>query len=264
MVDDCSTDDTVAKAGKKGTIVLQSSRQSGPAFIRNLGAQHATGEILLFVDSDIIVQRDTIKKVIDNFLHHHEIADVFGSYDEDPEEKNFISQYKNLFHHYHHQQSDMNASTFWAGCGAIRKKIFEDLGGFNHKRYIKPSIEDIELGNRLREKKYRILLDKNMQVKHLKRWKFLSMVRTDIFQRAIPWSRLILETKFMPKDLNLHISHKISSISIALLLLTIPFLFSGYTKLFGFFSLLLFINILIFSGVSFALCWMRFRISPPF
>jgi GT2 family glycosyltransferase len=173
------------------------------------------------------------------------------------------------------------------------------MGGFDQKRYTKPSIEDIELGHRISKKGYRILLDRDLQVKHLKRWKFLSMLRTDIFRRAVPWSRLILETKFMPKDLNLQMSHKASSISVALMILVIPFLFFGHTKFYdipiaftaGLFLSILFLNFLIlnrklysfyvqkkglrfmvqviplhllyylYSGMSFVACWIPYKIS---
>ena len=206
-----------------------------------------------------------------------------------------------MFHHFHHQHSSGEAFTFWAGCGAIKKSIFDEIGGFDQKRYTKPSIEDIELGYRISKKGYRILLEKDLLVKHLKRWEFLSMLRVDIFQRAIPWSHLILETKFLPKDLNLKLSHKISSISVALMILVIPFLFFGHTKFYeipiaataGFFLSVLFVNFLIlnrelysfyvhrkglrfmvqviplhllyylYSGMSFVVCWISYRFSIP-
>ena len=182
MVDDCSTDDSVEIARQKETTVLQLSRQLEPAATRNFGTLHARGEIILFIDSDVIVRRDTIALVVSNFQHNPDIMAVFGSYDDEPQEENFMSPYRNLFHHFHHQYSYTKTFTFWAGCGAIRKKVFEELGGFNQKKYMKPSIEDIELGYRIYMKGYRILLDKDLQVKHLKQWQFLSMLRTDIFQ----------------------------------------------------------------------------------
>ena len=64
---------------------------------------------------------------------------------------------------------------------AIRKNIFKEFEGFNQKRYNKHSIEDIELGYRICERGYQILLDKRLQVKHLKRWEFAQMISTDIF-----------------------------------------------------------------------------------
>ncbi|MBI2470079.1 MAG: glycosyltransferase [Planctomycetes bacterium] len=299
VVDDSSTDDS-AKIAKQGMItILQLPIQSGTAAARNFGAQHAQGKILLFVDSDVIVRRESISLIAAKLQHHPEIAAVFGSYDDEPTEANFISQYKNMFHHFNHQHSDTEAFTFWAGCGAIRKKVFEEIGGFDQKRYTKPSIEDIELGYRIRKEGYRILLDKNLQVKHLKRWEFLSMLRTDIFQRAIPWANLILKTKAVPKDLNLKLSHKISSLSVALLILIMPSLFLIHTKFYnipvpqiaGFLSLIILTNILIlnqklynfytrkrgiiftikaipfhilyylYSGVSFVFCWIVYKIS---
>ena len=298
VVDDGSTDDTGLLSRQKGATVFRLPKQSGPASARNFGAQHADGEILLFIDSDVVVRRESISLIAAKLQRYPEIAAVFGSYDDEPAEVNFISQYRNMFHHFHHQHSDMEAFTFWAGCGAIKKSIFDEIGGFDQKRYTKPSIEDIELGYRIRKKGYRILLDKDLQVKHLKRWEFLSMLRADIFQRAIPWSHLILETKFLPKNLNLKLSHKISSILVALLFLLMPSLFLTHTKFYnipvphiaGFFSLILFTNFFIlnrklysfytkkrgiiftikviplhilyylYSGVSFVSCWIVYKI----
>ena len=63
--------------------------------------------------------------------------------------KIFLSQYKNLVHHFYHHRGKREASTFWSGCGAVRKQAFLDAGGFDVERYTRPSIEDIELGYRL-------------------------------------------------------------------------------------------------------------------
>ena len=208
VVDDASTDDSAEISRQKGVTVLQLPEQSGPAAARNYGAQKARGDILFFVDADVVVQKDTITRVAADFQKNLEVAAVFGSYDDEPAEKDFCSQYKNLYHHFVHQQSSHEAVTFWAGCGAIRSDAFHEVGGFDPKTYPRPSIEDIELGYRLRSRGYRILLDKELQVKHLKRWWLGGLLRTDIFCRAVPWSKLILESQEMVKDLNLQVSDK--------------------------------------------------------
>jgi hypothetical protein len=115
-----------------------------------------------------------------------------------------------------HQNGRSDASTFWAGCGAIRRSIFEQIGGFDERRFPVPSIEDIELGYRLRRAGYRILLDKSIQGKHLKRWSFVSVVKTDVSRRALPWTRLILETGNVPADLNLKWAQRTSFVLTAL------------------------------------------------
>jgi hypothetical protein len=121
-----------------------------------------------------------------------------------------------LLHHFVHQNSNSEAATFWAGCGAIRRSVFDAVGGFDHRRYPKPSIEDIELGYRLRRGGYRIFLDKGLQGKHLKQWTFRSVVSTDVCNRAVPWARLILERKNSPKDLNLKLTQRVSGLLVML------------------------------------------------
>jgi GT2 family glycosyltransferase len=144
---------------------------------------------------------------------------VFGSYDDDPYQKDFLSQYKNLVHHFVHQNGKNDASTFWAGCGAIKNEAFSEIGGFDQEKFKTSSIEDIELGYRLKNNGYKILLDKTLQVKHLKKWSIKNYLSAEIFRRAIPWSRLILETGNFHSDLNLKITDRISAFLVWFILL---------------------------------------------
>ena len=209
VVDNGSTDDSVSIAKKYGDVILGCPGPSGPGATRNMGAEHARGEIIFFVDADVVIRSDTLGKLVASFHAHIDVAAVFGSYDDKPPAQNFLSQYKNLLHHFVHQEGNSEASTFWGGCGGVRKNIFEAVKGFDQDRYPFPSIEDIELGYRLRSHGYRILLDKNIQVTHLKEWRLKSLLRADIFYRAVPWSKLILERQGMINDLNLQTSQRI-------------------------------------------------------
>lgn len=211
VVDDASTDDSAVIAARYDARIFQLKTQSGPAAARNYGATQARGPILLFVDADVIVHPETIARLANNFLTRPEIAAAFGSYDDDPADKSFVSQYRNLYHHFTHQQANTDAATFWAGCGAVRRGAFAAVEGFDEERYAEPAIEDIELGYRLRAAGYKILLDKAVQVKHLKRWELVGMIRTDILRRAVPWSNLMFENRRIINDLNLHTSHRISA-----------------------------------------------------
>ena len=225
VVDDCSTDNSVDVCHERNIRVLSTPRNSGPAVARNLGAQVALGDVLLFVDADVLVKPETVGQMANRFEKHPEVSAVFGSYDDEPGEKNFLSQYKNLQHHYVHQISNPEAATFWSGLGAIRRDVFLELGGFDDKKFDTPSIEDIELGFRLRRSGHRITLDREIQAKHLKKWGPVSHLRTEIFWRALPWSKLILETKGMINDMNLRVQDRISALLVALILVSIPFAF---------------------------------------
>jgi GT2 family glycosyltransferase len=255
---------------------------------RNFGAEKAKGEILLFVDSDVLVHEDTIARVVKDFTDHPDVGALFGSYDDDPAAKNFFSQYMNLRHHFIHQISSTEAVTFWAGCGAIWRKVFFSVGGFDGNKYSRPCIEDIEMGHRIKKMGYRILLDKELQVKHLKKWTFKSLLRADILSRAVPWAKLILESQERVTDLNLQMSQKISTalVGMTILLATLSFYVPGIIyliplllgsilmlnyKLFGFFlkrngpvftTLAFGMHLLYFfySGAAFSFCWVSHKL----
>jgi len=210
VVDDASTDDTAAVAAGLGARVLRLERRSGPAAARNRGAEAGRGEHLLFVDADVSVHPETVSQVATAFAADPGIDALFGSYDRRPGEANFLSQYKNLFHHFVHQQGSAEASTFWSGCGAIKRSVFLEMGGFDTS-YARPCIEDIELGARLRRAGRRIVLRKEIQAKHLKRWTLPGIVRSDVWDRGVPWTELILRDRALPDDLNLKLAQRVSA-----------------------------------------------------
>src|SRR5439155_610476 len=88
---------------------------------------------------------------------------------------------------------------------------FLGVGGFDAERFPRPSIEDIELGYRLRAGGHRIRLDRDLQGTHLKRWRLLSVIRTDVRCRALPWARLILTSGNVLDDLNVKLDQRVSS-----------------------------------------------------
>jgi glycosyltransferase involved in cell wall biosynthesis len=209
VVDDASTDDTPDVAVELGAIVVRRGTCRGPAEARNRGAELARGEYVFFLDSDVCVHGNTLQELADTFAREPGLDAVFGSYDTQPTARNMLSQYKNLFHHYVHQDSDEEATTFWSGCGAIRRSVFFKMGGFSAS-YKRPSIEDIELGMRLHNAGHRIKLNKRIQVTHLKRWTLWSIIKTDVLDRGIPWTELMLREGSMPDDLNTKVSQRIS------------------------------------------------------
>jgi glycosyltransferase involved in cell wall biosynthesis len=241
VVNDGSTDGSQTIATQFPIRVLElCGGPFGPAYARNRGAKAAQGKILFFVDADVIIVPGAVREVAKLFQEHPDLAALFGSYDIRPQAKGWVSQYRNLLHHFVHQQGNAEASTFWAGCGAIRRSVFEKIGGFDEKRFPQSSIEDIELGYRLRQAGYRILLHKALQGTHLKRWTLFSVIWTDITRRAVPWSRLILESKKAPDDLNLKLGQRLSfallvlaCVSLILSLFRIELLALSTAALFG-------------------------------
>jgi len=220
VVDDGSTDESAEIARQHGAKVLSPGRRTGPARARNIGAKAARGDVLFFLDADVCVHPDTVERVQQDFEDDSALDALIGSYDASPGAKDFLSQYKNLMHCYVHQQGRREACTFWSGCGAIRRAVFLKHAGFDES-YERPAIEDIELGYRLRTAGHKVILDKDLLVQHLKRWTFWGLLKTDILDRGIPWTELILRDRNMPNDLNLELSQRVS--------VTLAFMLVGVT-----------------------------------
>jgi cellulose synthase/poly-beta-1,6-N-acetylglucosamine synthase-like glycosyltransferase len=193
-------------------IVVREPRNAGPAVARNIGAGSAEGDVLVFVDADVVVHEDAIRRIRERFAASDDLAAVFGSYDDAPAGTSLVSSFRNLLHHHVHQDSGGDASTFWAGLGAIRADAFRDVGGYDEARYDAPSIEDIELGVRLSESGRRIVLDPEILGTHLKVWTLPQMVMTDFGRRGVPWVRLLLE-RGHSTTLNLGWRHRLSTLA---------------------------------------------------
>ena len=207
VVDDGSTDSSGDVARTLGVRVIETGGRRGPAFARNLGARAAQGELLLFLDADVAIHEGTLAGIAERFAREADLDALIGSYDDEPSSPDFLSQYKNMQHCYVHRQACRLASTFWTGCGAVRRDVFMAHGGFDDGRW---AIEDIEFGYRMHAAARKIALDPELQVKHLKRWTLWNWLRTDIFVRAIPWTEIILRYRRMPDDLNTGLSQRAS------------------------------------------------------
>jgi GT2 family glycosyltransferase len=218
VVNDGSTDETATIAESFGVRVLTIAGPKGPAVARNLGASVTTGNIILFVDADVCVAPDTLDRLLKIFEIDSTVSAVIGAYDSFPSAPDFLSQYRNLMHAFVHGSHARMVTTFWSGCGAIRREVFLSHGGFS-EGYRQPAVEDIELGYRLSRSGCRIYLDPEIQVTHLKRWTLTGLLKTDIFYRGIPWTELILRDRTMPNDLNLEVGQRVSVFMMTLLAL---------------------------------------------
>jgi GT2 family glycosyltransferase len=182
---------------------------AGPAVARNRAAAEATGEILVFVDADVVAAPGAVPGMCRLLETEPTIAGVFGAYDLHPPEPNFMSQYKNLSHACVHESGSPEASTFWAGLGAMRTAAFREVHGFD-ERFRRPSVEDIDLGYRVRKAGHRLRLDPAFRGTHLKRWTIWNSIVTEIRARGIPWTQLIHRYGALTNDLNTGHIHRLS------------------------------------------------------
>lgn len=198
------------KAGDE-LLVIREPPGCGPAQGRNEGAQRATGDVLVFVDADVVVHPDALSRLRVAFAVNPRLTAVFGSYDDNPSSPATVSTFRNLLHHHVHHSYAGPASTFWSGLGAVRREAFLRVGGFDVGRFAVPSVEDIDLGMRLVGEGERIELHPKVQGTHLKHWSLVNMVRTDFLRRGVPWVVMLLDGRTAPNTLNVSWRERLST-----------------------------------------------------
>jgi GT2 family glycosyltransferase len=201
-----------ANEAPEEVVVVEDAPEPGPAGARNEGARRATGDVLVFVDADVVPHADAFARIRTAFEVDAGLGGLFGSYDDSPPAPGIVAGFRNLLHHYVHHQGAGTAPTFWAGLGALRREAFDTVGGFDAARYPRPSIEDVELGVRLVARGTRIVLDPAVQGTHLKAWSLEEMVRTDFAARGVPWIDLLLAGGTSTTMLNLGWRHRASAL----------------------------------------------------
>jgi len=166
LVDDGSTDDTRRLAEDYQVKVLSTGGRMGPATARNMGAEAAAGEVLLFLDSDVTVPGDLLERVAGHFSDDAVWA-VQTLYTPLCPATDIISRYQNYYYWYSlNRMPGENSATFATWCAAVRRNRFLEVGGFN-VRIPEPTVEDEELGYTIADLGGRIIMDKSLKVTHL-------------------------------------------------------------------------------------------------
>ena len=188
VVDDHSTDDTPGIARRHECTVLQLVDGNGANRARNYGAQHARGEILIFLDADIMVRRDTVLFAVER-LEEEGLDAVVGLYSARHRNENFVSQYKNLWVRYSYLKSPAVIDWLFGAISAIKRTAFEKIGGFDVGLINTQGTEDIELGKRFAQARMNVVLDSDIEVEHLKYYTLRSFIRNE-FTRSVGFAEL--------------------------------------------------------------------------
>lgn len=193
VVDDNSTDGSTGIIQQFPCKLIRLIENNGPARARNIGAREADGDILMFVDSDAVLQNDAISQIITAFKENEEVACVSGIFSKDSISKGWLARYRDLQVHWWHRSSDSNASIFLVTGGAIKREVFNEINGFNEK-YKNADIEDYEIGHRI-AKKHKLYVDHSIQYKHYEYASSFLMLTKKLFTRAKMWIPLLLARK---------------------------------------------------------------------
>jgi len=121
LVDDASADDTIAIARRFPCRVISVGTKIMAANCRNIGAEHARGEILVFLDADEVIFADTVQRFVEVLRQAPDVEAVVGSLAADTPEQGFFSRFKNFQHHFVHQLAAGEGTTLDSGRMAARR-----------------------------------------------------------------------------------------------------------------------------------------------
>lgn len=133
------TDQTAEVArGRCDQLHELQERGLGPA--RNLGAEKATGQLLLFLDADTILEPGALSTIARQFQRHHAAGTLRGVPDPGKSSYKMIYFLKNLVHLSHAHHGSSGVILCW-------KDHFDAVGGFDNELYLR---ENSDLMKKLR------------------------------------------------------------------------------------------------------------------
>ncbi len=188
VVNDGSMDRTSSIAKQHSVRIVDLSCPYGANYSRNRGAAEASGDILLFLDSDVVVQANTIQHIM-SYFSENSVDAIVGLYSLKHRHHNLASQYKNLWIRFSYLKSGPHIDWIFGAVSAIRKSAVWKVKGFDRRLLMEHGGDDLELGKRMTASEHNILLKPEIEVEHLKRHTLVSMLKND-FARSQGFIRL--------------------------------------------------------------------------
>tara|TARA_Y100000310_G_scaffold343396_1_gene450827 strand:+ start:187 stop:1182 length:996 start_codon:yes stop_codon:yes gene_type:complete len=180
VINDGGTDNSV-EITKKYPVKIFHQRNLGVSEARNVGVKNSNSDLILFVDSDVVLPPYTLEKVYETFKNN-KINVLQGIPDIGVHYRNKISDYENLYLHYHFSKQNDTLNSFYTGFVVIRKSLFEKFEGFNKKIRI---LEDGEFGQRLLNAGNVIHLDKSLKFLHLRNFSLYEYMHRQIIKASV-------------------------------------------------------------------------------
>ena len=189
LVDDGSARPLAPQAAQHGARCVRRPQAGGPATARNQGAAEARGEVLVFVDSDVVAPPDIFSQ-LDRAYAGSPAEALVGLFTMRPLAPGLISRYKNSWMRYTHLKSAQSPVVFFTSIAAVRRAAFERAGGFD-PGFGAPSVEDTDFGQRLLDARAGMKLLPGLTGGHLKSYTLAEVLKLD-FKRSRDLTRYML------------------------------------------------------------------------
>lgn len=203
IVDDKSKDQTIETVEKyyfknKKSLpdvkICALSANCGPAMARNIGVKYSKGKIVLFLDSDVILFRNTLSEIIESFKNDPDLFALTGVWDKKQKSHDFFPKFKAL-RDWSYWINERNPRDYYylfsTRIAAIDRGLFLRLGGFDTS-YKAALVEDIELTYRI-ARRHAVIFNPKVKVSH--EFEDFLTVAKKYFWRSYFWSQIYSKRK---------------------------------------------------------------------
>lgn len=178
VVDDASTDgsERIAERHPSRPRLLRTGANGGPAVARNLGARHARGDILFFVDADVALAPEALAEAVGALTQGDpEPGSVCGTTAPEPLlPTTAVGDYRILQSYYWRKSSEGVVTPWFSALAAIRRPVFLELGGLNPRLR---QTEEVDFGVRLTRTNRSVVLSARVLGRHNDEERLLALVR---------------------------------------------------------------------------------------
>lgn len=192
VVDDGSRDNAISSVCAPHTFVryVRLSENRGAASARNAGVALAQYDLVMFLDSDMVVLTDVIDIAVRMF-QDPQMQAAIGAVSEKSMNPGRFKKFWALVKAFSHPGAGYS-STFWPTIGVIRTAIFREVGGFN-EQFRGASVEEYEFSMRLEACGYRVHCNPMLSVGT--HYKDMRTSLRQSFSRAAKWVLLFWQRR---------------------------------------------------------------------
>ena len=172
VVDDGSTDATTQVAAQAEVHCLTQPNY-GPAAARERGWRRSTGEIVVFLDDDVVPEPEAIVRMVEALDEADGVGAAIMPLNPDP----LIAHYMHVDGLVDHNVRDGEVRWLITAAAAFKRSALERVGGFD-LTFPRAAGEDVDLTLRLIEAGFRLRLETSAIVRHDHRSRFRQLLGT--------------------------------------------------------------------------------------
>jgi len=192
-VNDSSSDHSLDVVRKFPCKIIDLKENVGVANARNKGADAATGKYLIFFDSDIVIEKDTLANFV-NIMEKNEEKICQCSVSITSLTRGFAPDLIAIsWNHYLENMAPYDATSVSTLAFCIDKEVFEKIGQFD-TQFESAGGEEFEIGRVLRKRGYKIYTDKGFVVHH--HFQHIFTRFKTLYKRSSVYARLVFRSRF--------------------------------------------------------------------